>query len=133
LTAILLDTHAWAWTLNDDPRLSAAAAEAIGAASAVHVSPISFYEIGQKARIGKWPEIVDLVEALPRLLAEQGGFAATMNAEICLAAATSDWPHRDPFDRLIAATAAAERMPLVSADAAFDSHPQAGGALHRLW
>jgi PIN domain nuclease of toxin-antitoxin system len=133
LSAVLLDTHAWAWTLNDDPRLSARALAAIRAASAVHVSPISFYEIGQKARLGKWPELADLVDALPRLLAEQGGFAAPMTAEICLAAALTDWPHRDPFDRMIAATAAAERMPLVSADAAFDGHPQAGGALHRIW
>ena len=36
--------------------------------------------------------------------------------------------HRDPFDRLIAAQAIVEGMPLVSADAIFDSY-----AVNRIW
>lgn len=36
--------------------------------------------------------------------------------------------HRDPFDRLIAATALVENLTLVSADAAFDSY-----GVSRLW
>jgi PIN domain nuclease of toxin-antitoxin system len=36
--------------------------------------------------------------------------------------------HRDPFDRLIAATALVEGLTVVSADAAFDAY-----GLPRLW
>ena len=36
--------------------------------------------------------------------------------------------HKDPFDRLIAATALVEGLPLVSADPAFDAY-----GVTRLW
>ncbi|MBA4380578.1 MAG: PIN domain nuclease, partial [Anaerolinea sp.] len=36
--------------------------------------------------------------------------------------------HRDPFDRLIAVQAKIEKMPLVSADPAFDAY-----AVKRIW
>ena len=51
MTAVLLDTHAWVWSFADDSLLSPAARQAITAADAVHVSPISFFEIGQKVRL----------------------------------------------------------------------------------
>jgi len=48
-----LDTHAWVWSLTGDERLSGPALAAISAADTVFVSPITFFEIAQKARIGK--------------------------------------------------------------------------------
>jgi PIN domain nuclease of toxin-antitoxin system len=120
VTAILLDTHAWAWSLTGDPRLSAAALAAIEAADAVHLSAISFFEIGQKVRIGKWPAMAEFAETLPALLTEQGGIVTALSAEICLDAALMNWAHRDPFDRLIAASAKRQALRLVSSDAVFD-------------
>jgi len=35
-------------------------------------------------------------------------------------AGTMEWPHRDPFDRFLAASALRRRIPIVSADAVFD-------------
>lgn len=127
MTAVLLDTHAWVWSLTDDPRLSGAARSALLAARAVLVSPISFFEIAQKIRIGKWPEMAPLADQLPGLLREQGGVAAELGPEICLRAGLTAWDHRDPFDRLIAATALHHQATLISADAAFD------GFVARLW
>ena len=53
MSAVLLDTHAWAWSLTGDERLSARATDAILGAERVMVSPISFFEIAQKVRLGK--------------------------------------------------------------------------------
>ncbi|WP_119681222.1 type II toxin-antitoxin system VapC family toxin [Indioceanicola profundi] len=127
MTAVLLDTHAWVWSLRDDVRLSQAARTAIENARRVLVSPISFFEIGQKARLGKWPEMEPFAAQLPSILDRQGGAATPLDPAICLEASLMDWSHRDPFDRLIAATALHLRVPLISADAVFDEIAQ------RVW
>ncbi len=125
----MLDTHAWAWSLTGDERLSEKARAAILDADSVFVSPISFFEIGQKVRIGKWPRMAPYIDDLPALLEEQGGRAAALKPQICLHGAVMDWGHRDPFDRLLAATALQASMPLISADEIFDTLP----GLIRLW
>ncbi|NJN85215.1 MAG: type II toxin-antitoxin system VapC family toxin, partial [Leptolyngbyaceae cyanobacterium SL_7_1] len=102
---VLLDTHAWAWSLTADPRLSSPARAAIAQADAVLVSPISMFEIAQKVRIGKWPELAAYADKLPELLQKQGGFAAPLSADLCVQAGLLAWDHRDPFDRIIGVTA----------------------------
>jgi len=127
VTTVLLDTHTWAWSLSGDARLSKPALAAISAADTVLVSPISFFEIAQKVRLGKWPGMEPFVGRLPALLGEQGGSVAGFDPSICIAAGMMTWTHRDPFDRLLAATAMHYNLPLVSADIAFD------GIVTRLW
>ncbi len=129
MTAVLLDTHAWVWSFASDERLSPAARAAIETADAVFVSPISFFEIGQKVRLGKWPEMAAYVEGLPDLLRDQGGFSAPLTPEICLSASLEDWAHRDPFDRLIAATAETTGATLVTRDPVFGTR----GAISTVW
>jgi len=121
--AVLLDTHAWVWSFADPDRLSVRAARAIAAAVSVQVSPISFFEIGQKVRVGKWPEMAAHLAGLPDLLARQGGVAAPFTPAIALDAAGLAWDHRDPFDRLIAATARALDVAVVTCDPAFADAP----------
>ena len=127
MTTVLLDTHTWAWSLAGDARLSQPALAAISAADTVLVSPISFFEIAQKVRLGKWPEMEPFVGRLAALLDEQGGAVAGFDPSICIAAGMMAWTHRDPFDRLLAATATHGNLPLVSADTVFD------GIVTRLW
>jgi PIN domain nuclease of toxin-antitoxin system len=127
MDAILLDTHAWAWSLAGDDRLSANAVAAMTRADHVFLSPISFFEMAQKVRLGKWPELTAFVDRLPTLLEQQGGKIADLTPAICVDAGLMKWEHRDPFDRLLASTALHYRLPLVSADAAFD------GLIARLW
>ncbi|ESQ90325.1 twitching motility protein PilT [Asticcacaulis sp. AC460] len=120
--ALLLDTHVWAWSLTGIG-LSATMMDALDATDAIYVSPISFFEIGQKVRIGKWPEMAPYAGSLPGLLEDQKGLVATLTPDIALKAAMMDWEHRDPFDRILAATCLANNWPLVSVDAAFDAVP----------
>ena len=127
LTALLLDTHVWAWTLTDDRRISERARKEIAEASTISVSAISFFEIAQKVRLGKWPEMACYIERLQELLDRQRGVAFAFEAADCLMAGTMDWAHRDPFDRLLAASALRRHIPIVSADPAFDA------ILPRIW
>ena len=96
-------------------------------AQTILVSAISFSEIALKVRLGKWPEMAPYVERLPALLASQRGVEASLEAADCLMAGTMFWTHRDPFDRFLAASALRRRIPIVSADAVFDS------ILVRIW
>ena len=131
MSAILLDTHIWAWSLTDTP-LPIPIHQAIQASETVYISPISFYEIGQKVRIGKWPEMEPLIHDLPTLVRDQGGLIATLTPEISLLAATMDWAHRDPFDRFLAASSLTMDCALASIDSVFDSLIIDGKTLERI-
>ncbi|TAE23425.1 MAG: hypothetical protein EAZ91_22455 [Cytophagales bacterium] len=50
---VLLDTQSIIWSLEDKEKLSEQAQQTMLAAQAVFVSPISFYELAIKIRIGK--------------------------------------------------------------------------------
>lgn len=50
---ILLDTHVLVWFLENDNWLSAEALSAITTADKVFVSPVNFYEMAIKIKIGK--------------------------------------------------------------------------------
>jgi PIN domain nuclease of toxin-antitoxin system len=127
LTTLLLDTHVWAWSLTNDQRISDRARKEMVEARTILVSAISFFEIAQKVRLGKWPEMAEYVDRLPALLASQRGVIASLEAEDCLMAGTMEWPRRDPFDRFLAASALRRRIPIVSADPVFDA------VLTRIW
>jgi PIN domain nuclease of toxin-antitoxin system len=127
LTTLLLDTHVWAWSLTNDRRISDRARKEMVEAPTILVSAISFFEIAQKVRLGKWPEMARHVDRLPTLLARQRGVPASLEAEDCLMAGEMEWPHRDPFDRFLAASALRRRVPIVSADPVFDA------VVARIW
>ena len=133
MAALLLDTHIWAWSLRATERLSARVAQALAVAEAVYLSPISFYEIGQKVRLGKWPEMASIMTELPSMVARQGGLIASLTPEVCLDAATLDWAHRDPFDRMLAATSLLSGIPLASADGIFDQLADDPRWRPRIW
>ena len=130
MSAVLLDTHAWIWSLMDSARLGGGAKTAILDADAVHLSPISVYEVVRKARLGKWPEIVPHVDAL---LNEGQTVSAPFKRAVAARAGALDWAHRDPFDRLIAATAIEMGWALISRDTEFDALDGARGWRGRVW
>lgn len=117
---LLLDTNAFAMALVDDPRLPQAARALLLEADGVFVSAISLYEIGQKVRLGKWPEMAEVAPELIDIAHRDHYQLLPLTPGAALRASLLDWAHRDPFDRMIAAIAQEEDLPVLSSDAAFD-------------
>lgn len=123
---LLLDTHALYWWIIGSERLSSKARSLIAdKANVVLVSAVSFYEIDNKVRLGK----LDLRPQELRAAVAESGLQTLpitdLHAEL---AASFDWDHRDPWDRILAAQARLEHCGLLSLDGAFDA------ILHeRIW
>ncbi|PZM10472.1 type II toxin-antitoxin system VapC family toxin [Rhizobium tubonense] len=116
---VLLDSHAiyW-WTIGSD-RLSMRARTFIeDRANSVLVSAVSFYELDNKMRLNK----LDLKPQELRAAVTASGLQtlaiSDLHAEL---AASFDWDHRDPWDRILAAQARLEHCTFVSTDGAFDA------------
>ncbi|WP_035054913.1 type II toxin-antitoxin system VapC family toxin [Andreprevotia chitinilytica] len=110
---VLLDTHVLLWSLADDPKLSANARRLIEGATDIYVSSASYWELAIKIGLGKLA--ADLAEI--RLNAEQSGYLEVpVTGEHAQATLLLANHHKDPFDRLIIATAITEPMRLLTAD-----------------
>ena len=120
----LIDTHTFLWVVLDDPKLSEKAKRAIKDKKAdIFVSPVTAYEILNKHRIGKLPEYAYIAENFLDIFYKLGAKELLINIEHFHFAGKMDWPHRDPFDRMLAAQAFTERMTLITNDPAFDGLP----------
>lgn len=109
---LLLDTHVVLWQLSASRRLGRRTEEAIGRASELLFSVVSFAEIGVKAAIGKLTVDAGFSDEVVRL----GLRLVGLTADHGLAVARLPLHHRDPFDRLLVAQARSEQLTLVTAD-----------------
>lgn len=111
---LLLDTHILLWWLTDDPKLGAAAREAIAdPANDVAVSVASLWEIVVKARIGKIEADIETIEAA---IDDQGFERLGVARAHLTTLAGLPTHHRDPFDHLLIAQAIADDLLFVSDD-----------------
>ncbi|MFA7062237.1 MAG: type II toxin-antitoxin system VapC family toxin [Pedobacter sp.] len=117
---IVLDTHTLLWWVNDPSTLSKPAKKAIDVAvksKSVHVSCISSWEIAllvERDRLRLALDVRDWIcrcEALPFLT-----FVAVSNTIAVESVRLPDFPHADPVDRIIAATALSLGAALVTKD-----------------
>ncbi len=126
---VLLDTHTLLWWLTDDPNLSPRARELIkDSSTTVLVSSASAWEIATKHRIGKLPGGEAVAPNLSELLRLERMGTLPIDLEHALLAGRLEHPHRDPFDRMLAAQAILENIPVVSRDGVLS---ELGAA--RLW
>jgi PIN domain nuclease of toxin-antitoxin system len=117
---LLLDTHAFLWWVTDDPALSGPARAAIADESnVIFVSAATAWEVATKHRLGKLSEAAGAFERFAELVAADGFVLMPVEAYHALQAGSYSVPHRDPFDRMLAAQSALEGMPLVTRDPAF--------------
>ena len=122
--ACLLDTHVVLWLLTDPNRLSKRAHGILaGRGQPLLASAGSAWELATKHRLGKLPQADALLHAYSQHLARAGIEDLPITSGHSLMAGSLDWGHRDPFDRLLAAQAMTESLPLVTADRAFTGLP----------
>ena len=117
---ILLDTHALVWWLAGDDRMPPKVRRRLAEVSEpVFVSAATAWEMATKVRLGKLAPAAPIVAQLSELLAEQGFRELPISVEAGRLAGSIVSPHRDPFDRMLAAQSRLEELDLVSADPAF--------------
>ena len=128
---MLLDTHVLVWAMLAPDHLSVRAREALSGSTERIVSAASLYEITYKAQLGKWSEVVGLLRIdLNARLRSDGFEVAAATGAVMDRAGRLDWDHRDPFDRIIVATAQLRNHVLVSKDETLDAAP---GGVERIW
>lgn len=116
----LLDTHCLLWLLTEPTRLSERVRHVVVDSSKhLSVSSASAWEIATKHRLGKLPQADAIIGGYERHLRRAQIETIPISAEHALLGGGLDWAHRDPFDRVIAATAMVEGLTLVTDDRAF--------------
>ena len=126
---VLLDTHTLVWAKISPEKLSRQAAEIMAQPlNVVFVSAASAWEIATKVRLGKLPGLERLERDFLEIMEQSGYTLLPIDVANALRAARFTAPHRDPFDRMIAAQALAMDIPVLSKDPKLD-----GFGLRRLW
>lgn len=122
---LLLDTHILVWVLEADPQLSIKATELIrDTRNEVFVSVASLLEMAIKSKIGKLDTqrtSTEIAHELTQVLAMQLLPILPHHLDAYQVVPMFD-DHRDPFDRLLLATALAEDMALISDDGKFERY-----------
>lgn len=130
---ILLDTHALLWWLDDAKQLSKRASNVIAKeqqSGDLVISTISVWEICLLVKANRLILHTDIDVWLTDL-------GSVPNLQIIsvdtIIAKTSvflpDWPHKDPADRIIVATALRLAAPIVTADAKIRGYSK----IHTIW
>ena len=126
---VLLDTHVFLWWVEGDRALPAKARAALADPdNECLVSMASAWELAIKSGLGK----LKLAVPVMRYVVEHVAANAFRVLDIRLAhvgrVETLPPHHRDPFDRLLAAQALEEKLPIVSADPVFRKY-----GVKRVW
>ena len=115
----LLDTHAFLWWLFNDRRLSETARGLIlDPENEILVSSASAWEISTKHRLGKLPSATVLAQDIAGWVLRAGFRELAVTIPQAQRAGGWPQPHRDPFDRMLAAQSATEGIPVITDDAA---------------
>lgn len=128
---VVLDTYVWVWWIGGPgcPSLSVAARKAIADAAVIGVTATSCVEVAWLTARGRVKFDRDTLTWLQQALARPRVALLPTTPEIAVVAATLEWEHRDPSDRLIVAASITHRAPLVTADAAI----LASGLARTIW
>lgn len=122
---VLLDTHALIWLATDLSQLTASAKSAIRFhASELHISAISALEISLLTQCGKLKWGKNPISKFERALEHHGVQEVPIDSEIAWKAGQLPPIHRDPFDRIIIATAQVHGMKILTKDRTIPTYPK---------
>ena len=118
----IIDTHTFLWFGDRSVRLPVSIRDLIiDPDNVTQISITSFWEIGIKSSTGKLPLNTGLLE-LKAIAEEQSIEILPITVEAISLIQRMPFHHKDPFDRIIAATALVTGSILLSADTIFDAY-----------
>jgi len=115
----LLDTHVLLWAANADKhgQISSNAGNILRNTShELFISRVSLWEISIKFSLGKLPNLKNGTDDLFRFATDNGIRFLNIEQRYLKLLEGLPFVHRDPFDRLLVATAIAEDMTILTAD-----------------
>jgi PIN domain nuclease of toxin-antitoxin system len=126
---VLLDTCTLIWATLSPSSLSREARETIAdEGNVILVSAASAWEISTKVRLGKLPGAHKLERDYLDVMEDAGYTLLDIDTESALRAGRLVAEHRDPFDRMIAAQALGQDIPVLSPDPQLDQF-----GVRRIW
>lgn len=126
---LLLDSHTLIWAVDDPPKLSLPAVAALqDPANELLLSAATIWEISIKVGLGRLTLNSTYRSWMNAAIAALGLSILPVTVEYAEAQSQLPPHHGDPFDRLLAAQALVEKMPLVSCDLIFDQY-----SVTRIW
>ncbi len=119
---VLIDTHYLLWAALNSKRMEPWARRLIADLdNEILVSAASVYEISLKVRYGKLPEALEFESDLIANIENRLGYVILpLEPESIMRAARFEDTHADPFDRMIAAQAIQNDLPVLSTDTKLD-------------
>jgi len=126
---VLLDTHAVIWYVDQDHLLGPSAHATISdPANVLLLSAGTIWEVGIKVGLNKLSLSLHYRDWMNKAIADLGLSVLPICVEYADAQACLPRHHGDPFDRLLAAQALVENIPLISSDPIFDLYD-----VKRIW
>ncbi len=125
---LLLDTNAFLWFCEDNPKLSSIGKQYIeNPNNTSFISMASLWEIAIKLSLGKLKLKIPF-EKFVELVEDNGFMILSITFEHALNVSKLEFHHRDPFDRLLISKGIVEDIPIITADTAFDRYK-----INRIW
>ncbi len=120
---ILVDTHVWLWMRLAPKRMSLKARRTVDdTRNELLFSAVSTAELALKIAAGKLTLPIPLTEFVEDGLVTTSTIGLPLTHAHAVVFASVPVLHGDPFDRMLIAQARAERVPILTADAAFDAY-----------
>jgi len=121
---ILLDTHTALWWMNNPKKLSYTAKEILlDDDNKLHFSLVSAWEIAIKTSRGRLTEFPGGVRSFLAKIKASPITQLSLISSYIETAEDLPFIHRDPFDRLLIATALADSMTILTADENIHKYP----------
>jgi PIN domain nuclease of toxin-antitoxin system len=114
---LLLDTHIWLWSVLEPQRIARRVEHALtDSANELWLSPISIGELIVLLRKKRLELPKDIAAWVATTMADLELTEAPLTVEVALAVSSFNFPHGDPADHFLAATAKTFDLTLVTAD-----------------